>query len=67
MDACDLRAVHRTTVPETFILEYALTATHATTGHQATAAFIAVLTTRGDQIAGWREYQDTAAMTRALA
>ena len=67
MDACSARAFHQTTDPDTFIIEYALTATHTTTGHQATANFIAVLTMRDDKIVRWREYQDTAAMTRALA
>jgi len=49
------------------VLEYALTATHTVSGHRATANFIAVLTLRDDKVVLWREYQDTAAMARALA
>ena len=67
VDACEARAFHQTQDPQTFILEYALTATHTPSNHQATANFIAVLTLRDDKIVTWREYQDTAAMTRALA
>jgi len=67
VDACEARAFHRTADPSTFIVEYTLTATHKLSGEQATTGFIAVITLRGDQVARWREYQDTAAMARALA
>jgi ketosteroid isomerase-like protein len=67
VEGAELRAAHRTTAPDTFIIEYALTATHGVSGRRATANFIAVLTMRDDKIVLWREYQDTAAMGRALA
>jgi uncharacterized protein len=67
IDACDATAFHQTLDPGTFIVEYELTATHLRSGKRATAAFIAVLTLRDDKVVLWREYQDTAAMTRAMA
>ena len=65
-DACRTTAVHDTTDPATIVVEYELTGTSTTTGRQATAAFIGVLTTRDGRIAHWREYQDTAAIAQAL-
>jgi ketosteroid isomerase-like protein len=66
-DGCRTVAVHDTTDPATIVVEYELTGTSTVTGHQATAGFIAVLTTRDGKIARWREYQNTAAIAQALS
>ena len=66
-DECRTTAVHDTTDPSTIVVEYELTGTSTVTGHQATAAFIGVLTARDGKVARWREYQNTAAIAQALA
>ena len=65
-DGCRTTAIHDTTDPDTIVVEYELTGTSTTTNRQATAAFIGVLTARDGKVVRWREYQDTAAITRAL-
>jgi uncharacterized protein len=66
-EECRETAVHETADPEVIVVEYELTGTVTTTGHRASAPFIGVLRVRDGQIAAWREYQDTAAIARALA
>ena len=65
-EECRETAVHDTADPEVIVVEYELTGTVTTTGHRATAPFIGVLRARNGQIVGWREYQDKAAIARAL-
>jgi ketosteroid isomerase-like protein len=64
--ACRTVAVHDTTDPEVIVVEYELTGTHTTTGHQATAGFIGILRVRDGKTVHWREYQNTAAIAAAL-
>jgi uncharacterized protein len=59
-------AIHDTTDPEVIVVEYELTGTVTTTGRRASAPFIGVLRVRDGQVVGWREYQDKAAIARAL-
>jgi uncharacterized protein len=66
-EECRETAVHETVDPEVIVVEYELTGTVTTTGHRASAPFILVLRVRDGQIVAWREYQDTAAIARALA
>ena len=66
-EECRETAVHETADPEVIVVEYELTGTVTTTGHRASAPFIGVLRVRDGKIAGWREYQDTSAIARALA
>jgi uncharacterized protein len=63
---CRETAIHDTADPEVIVVEYELTGTVTTTGHRASAPFIGVLRARDGQIMAWREYQDTAALARAL-
>ncbi len=65
--ACRTLAIHDTSDPEVIVVEYELTGTHTTTGHQATAGFVGVLRVRNGTIVHWREYQNTAAIAAALA
>jgi uncharacterized protein len=65
-EECRETAVHDTADPEVIVVEYELTGTVTTTGHRASAPFIAVLRVRDGKITAWREYQDTAAIARAL-
>ncbi|TDD43248.1 phzA/B-like protein [Nonomuraea terrae] len=58
-------AVHQTADPDVIVAEYELTGTTAT-GHRASAAFALVIRVRDGRVAHWREYQDTAAITRTL-
>lgn len=66
IDGCATLAVHDTTDPDTIVVEYELTGTSTKTDRQATAAFIGVLTVRDGKVARWREYQNTAAIQRAI-
>jgi uncharacterized protein len=66
-EECRETAVHETADPEVIVVEYELTGTVTTTGHRASAPFIGVLRVRDGKIAEWREYQDRAAIARALA
>jgi uncharacterized protein len=66
LEECREIAVHDTADPEVIVAEYELTGTVTTTGYRANARFIGVLRVRDGQIAAWREYQDTAAIARAL-
>lgn len=66
MEECRETAIHDTADPEVIVVEYELTGTVTTTGHRASAPFIGVLRVRDGKIAAWREYQDTAAIARAL-
>lgn len=59
--------VHETTDPEVLVAEYELTGTALATGRTATASFVSVLRVRDGLVAGWREYQDKAAIARALS
>jgi ketosteroid isomerase-like protein len=65
-EECRETAVHETADPEVIVVEYELTGTVTTTGHRASAPFIGVLRVRDGKIAAWREYQDKAAIARAL-
>jgi ketosteroid isomerase-like protein len=58
--------IHDTADPQTIIAEYAMTGTVTTTGRQASASFVTVLTVRDGQIVRWREYQDTLGIALAL-
>jgi uncharacterized protein len=62
-----LDTVHETADPEVAVLEYRLGGTLTTTGERRSAAFISVIRVRDGRIVRWREYQDTAAITAALA
>jgi uncharacterized protein len=66
LEECREKAVHETADPEVIVVEYELTGTATNTGHRASAPFIGVLRVRDGKIMGWREYQDTAAIARAL-
>ena len=59
--------VHDAADPEVIVVEYVLEGTVTTTGRHAAAPFIGVLRVRDGRIAHWREYQDAAAIARALA
>lgn len=60
-------AIHDTADPNTIVVEYELVASLNATGERHSARFIGILTARDGEIALWREYQDTAAIDRALA
>jgi uncharacterized protein len=64
---CRTIAIHDTTDPEVIVVEYELGGVVTTTGHRASAPFIAVLRVRDGQVAHWREYQNVPAIARALA
>src|SRR2546430_3094859 len=64
LDECRTVAVHETADPEVIVVEYELGGTAG--GHRASAPFIGVLRARDGKVALWREYQDTAAIARAL-
>lgn len=66
-EECRETAIHETTDPDVIVVEYELAGTVTTTGHRASAPFIGVLRVRDGKIALWREYQDQAAIARALA
>lgn len=59
--------IHDTADLEVIVVEFELAGMITTTGRQAAAPFIGVLTVRDGKIARWREYQDTPAMAAALA
>ena len=67
LEECRETAVHETADPEVVVVEYELTGTATITGRRASAPFIGVLRVRDGKIMAWREYQDTAAIARALA
>ncbi|KAB2361044.1 nuclear transport factor 2 family protein [Actinomadura montaniterrae] len=58
--------IHETADPEVIVAEYAIVAS-APGGRRASAAFAVVLRARDGRIVHWREYQDRAAITEALA
>ena len=60
-------AVHETLDPEVAVIEYELGGVVTTTGRRDRARFIGVLQVRDGKILGWREYQNTAAITAALS
>jgi uncharacterized protein len=66
IEDCREIAIFDTTDPEVIVVEYELTGTVPATGQRASAPFIGVLRARDGKIAAWREYQDTAAIARAL-
>lgn len=59
-------AVHETVDPEVAVIEYELGGEITATGQRGAARFIGVLRVRDGRIAGWREYQNTAAIQQAL-
>jgi ketosteroid isomerase-like protein len=59
-------AVHLTADPEVAVVEYELGGEITSTGARGSARFIGVLRVRDGKIAGWREYQNTAAIRQAL-
>ena len=65
-EECLETAIHDTADPEVIVVEYELTGTVTTTGYRASAAFVGVLRVRDGKVVVWREYQDTAAIARAL-
>ena len=65
-EECRETAVHETADPGVIVVEYELAGTVLTTGRRAAAPFIGVLRVRDGQVTGWREYQDTVAIARAL-
>lgn len=58
--------VHHTDDPDTIVVEYEVSGTVAATGVRSSVTCIAVLQVRDGRIVRWREYQDLAAITRAL-
>lgn len=58
--------VHETSDPEVIVAEYELRGTLSALGRQTGASFVSVIRVRDGRIVGWREYQDTLAMTAAL-
>ncbi|MGW6277137.1 nuclear transport factor 2 family protein [Kribbella sp. NPDC055071] len=66
LDAFTVLAVHETSDPEVAVVEYELGGEIASTGHRGSARFIGVLRVVQGRIAGWREYQNTAAIQQAL-
>ncbi|MFI5915534.1 nuclear transport factor 2 family protein [Dactylosporangium sp. NPDC051541] len=67
IDECRVIAVHDTADPGTIVVEYELSGVAHKDGARSAAAFVLVLTARAGKITHWREYQDVAAMRRALA
>ena len=67
IEDCRDVVVHDTADPDVIVVEYVLVGRSTITGKQDSAAFIGVLRVRDGKIAHWREYQDTMAMTAALA
>ena len=67
LDESRVLGVHDTTDPEVIVVEYELGGTVNATGERNRASFVGVLQVRGGKIKRWREYQDTAAIARALA
>ncbi|TCC34583.1 nuclear transport factor 2 family protein [Kribbella capetownensis] len=59
-------ALHETLDPEVAVIEYELAGETTATGERGAARFIGVLRVRDGKIAGWREYQNTAAIQQAL-
>ncbi|MFF0445063.1 nuclear transport factor 2 family protein [Streptomyces sp. NPDC004609] len=59
--------VHQTADPEVIVAEYEVAGRVTTTGRSATASFVLVLRVRDGRVVHWREYQDVAAIARALA
>ena len=66
-DEFTVLAVHETLDPEVAVIEYELGGVVTTTGRRDRARFIGVLQVRDGKILGWREYQNTAAITAALS
>lgn len=67
LDSQRVTALHETKDSNVLIVEYELTGTALATGRTSTAPFIGVLRVRDGLVVGWREYQDKAAIARALA
>jgi len=67
IEDCRDVVIHDTADPDVIVVEYVLVGRSTTTGTVGSAAFIAVLRTRGGEIVHWREYQDTMGMAAALA
>jgi uncharacterized protein len=67
LDSQRVTAVHETADPQVLVVEYELTGTALASGRTSTAPFIGVLRVRDGLVVGWREYQDKAAIARALA
>ena len=67
LDDCRIIAVHDTAEPGTIVVEYELSGTSLIDGARATAGFVVVLGARDGKITLWREYQNVAALRRALA
>ncbi|MEV0799678.1 nuclear transport factor 2 family protein [Kribbella sp. NPDC050281] len=65
-DRFTLLALHETLDPEVAVVEYELAGEITATGQRGAARFIGVLRVRDGKIAGWREYQNTAAIQQAL-
>lgn len=59
--------VHRTSDPAVIVAEYELFGTLTATEQTASASFIGVLTARNGQVAHWREYQNTAALSQVFS
>jgi ketosteroid isomerase-like protein len=67
LDECRVSAVHETADPEVIVAEYELAGTLNATGERRAAAFISVLRVRDGRVVRWREYQDTYAISQAMA
>ncbi|MDL4820303.1 nuclear transport factor 2 family protein [Actinomadura opuntiae] len=59
--------IHETADPEVIVAEYVMVATMPARGRRASANFAVVLRARDGRVVHWREYQDRAAITEALA
>jgi ketosteroid isomerase-like protein len=66
IDRCETRAVHETADPEVIVVEYSLGGVMTATGDRAETDLICVLRVRDGKVVHWREYQDTAAIARAM-
>jgi ketosteroid isomerase-like protein len=66
IDECRTVAVHETADPATIVVEYELTGTSLVNGRQSSAGFVVILTAHDGKITRWREYQNVAAIQRAL-
>ncbi|MWA00287.1 hypothetical protein F8568_007860 [Actinomadura sp. LD22] len=59
--------IHETADPEVIVAEYVMVARVPANGRRASANFAVVLRARDGRIVHWREYQDRAAISEALA
>jgi ketosteroid isomerase-like protein len=66
IDRCEVRALHETADPEVIVVEYTLGGSMLATGDRGETDLVCVLRVRDGKVVLWREYQDTAAIARAM-